>query len=305
MPETKSESHRSGFAALVGRANVGKSTLLNQLVGTKVAIVSNVPQTTRHRIVGVRTLPEGQVAFIDSPGFHKAQHKLGQVMLERAREAVGEADVLLVVVDASEGIGPGDRFVLQQVDPPRRKAPVLLVLNKIDQLNKGKLLPMIQAGVEEWGCREVVPVSATDGTNCERLLERVLAFLPEGPPLYPPDYVTDQREREQVAELIREKLLTRLRQEVPHAIGVLVDQMEQREDGLIGIGATILVERESQKGIVIGRQGRMLKEVGTAARRELEQRLGQKVFLELWVKVREGWRNRLAILRELRIYPGG
>ncbi len=305
MPETNNRPHRSGFAALVGRANVGKSTLLNQLVGTKVAIVSSVPQTTRHRIVGVRTLPEGQVAFIDSPGFHKAQHKLGQVMLERAREALGEADVLLVVVDASEGIGPGDRFVLEQVDPPRRKAPVLLVLNKIDRVNKGKLLPMIQAGVEEWGCREVVPISAIEATNCDRLLERVLEHLPEGPALYPPDYVTDQRERELIAELIREKLLSRLRQEVPHAIGVLVDQIEQRADGLIGIGATILVERESQKGIVIGRRGTMLKEVGTAARRELEERLGEKVFLELWVKVREGWRNRLTILRELGIYPGG
>ncbi len=298
------KSYRSGFAALVGRANVGKSTLLNHLVGEKVAIVSDVPQTTRQRILGVRTMQTGQIAFIDVPGFHKPQHQMGEVMMERAREAAGEADVILFVVDASQGIGPGDRFVLEQLEPSRRKQPVIAVLNKLDLMNKGKVLPMIETAVNEWGCTEAVPLSAKDGLNCERLLEVVVDALPEGPALFPPDYVTDQRERMLAAEVVREKLLHRLRKEVPHAVAVVVDRFETREDGLLEIEASILVERESHKAIVIGAKGQMLREVGQAARKELEKRFGCRVFLKQWVKVREGWRDRIAVLRELGLFPG-
>lgn len=294
---------RAGFASLVGRANVGKSTLLNHLVGTKIAIVSNVPQTTRHRILGVRTVETGQVAFIDTPGFHRPKHHLGEVMLERARDAADEADVLLVVIDASEGIGPGDRYVLSQVDPRKREGPVLMVLNKVDQMNKGKTLPMIQAGIEEWGCTEVVPVSAKEGLNCDRLLERILAHLPEAHRLFPEDYVTDQRERMVAAEIVREKLLQRTRQELPHAIAVAIEVFETREDGLLEIGANIIVERDSQKAIVIGKKGAMLKAIGTKARKELEARFDRKVFLKLFVKVREGWRDRITLLKDLGIHP--
>ena len=300
---SEKKSYRSGFASLLGRANVGKSTLLNQLVGQKVAIVSNVPQTTRHRIIGVRTMEAGQVAFVDTPGFHRPKHHLGQVMLERAREAAEEADVLLFVIDASEGIGPGDRYVLEQIDPRSRKGPVLLVLNKLDQMNKGKTLPMIHTGIEEWGCTEVVPVSAREGVNCDRLLDRILSHLPEGPQLFPDDYVTDQRERMIAAEIVREKLLARTWQEVPHAIAVGVEQFEVRDDGLLEIAAMVIVERDSQKGIVIGRGGSMLKLIGTQARKELETRFKRKVFLRLFVKVRAGWRDRVNDLRDLGIYP--
>ncbi len=299
---SKAPSYRSGFASIIGRANVGKSTLLNRLVGEKVAIVSDVPQTTRHRILGVRTLPEGQIAFVDTPGFHKPQHHLGEVMLERAREAAAEADVLLFVIDASAGIGPGDRYVLAQIDPAQRKGPVLLVLNKLDQMNKGKLLPMIERGISSWGCREAVPVSAKEGVNCERLLERILAHLPEGSPLFPSDYVTDQRERMIAAEIVREKLLQRTRQELPHAIAVGIERLEVRENGLLEISALIYVERDSQKAIVIGRKGAMLKEIGSLARKELEKRFERRIFLELFVKVRQGWRDRDSLLRELGIY---
>ncbi len=297
------EDHRAGFAALVGRANVGKSTLLNQLGGEKLAIVSAQPQTTRTRILGVLTTPGGQVAFIDSPGFHKPQHQMGHVMLETARQAAGEADVVLFVVDASAGFGPGDKFVLDELDPKNETRPVLAVLNKVDQMNKGKVLPLMQEAVEQWGCREAIPVSASTGDNCDRLLRVVLSYLPAGPPLYPEDFITDQDERRFIAEVVREKLLMGLRQEVPHSTAVAIERLENREDGIAEIHAAIIVERESQKKIVIGHKGTRLKEVGTLARTELEKRLGQHVFLKLWVKVREDWRDKAAMLRELGVFP--
>ncbi len=297
------EDHRAGFAALVGRANVGKSTLLNQLVGEKLAIVSTLPQTTRTRILGVLTTPGGQVAFLDSPGFHKPQHQMGAVMLETARQVAGEADVVLFVIDAAAGFGPGDRFVLDELDPKNEKRPILAVLNKVDQMNKGKVLPLMQAAVEDWGCREAIPVSASTGDNCDRLLRVVLSYLPQGPPLYPDDFITDQDERRFIAEVIREKLLMGLRQEVPHSTAVAIERLENREDGIAEIHAAIIVERDSQKKIVIGHKGTRLKEVGTLARTELEKRLGQHVFLKLWVKVREDWRDKAAMLREFGVFP--
>ena len=231
--------HRSGFVALVGRANVGKSTLLNQLVGRKVAIVSAVPQTTRTRVL----------------------------------------------------------------DPARESRPVLMALNKVDLMNKGKLLPMIERAVSEFHVRDVVPVSALSGDNCDELLKVATALLPLGPPLYPDDFVTDQDDRRFVAEIIREKLLVGLRQEVPHSVAVAIERMERRDDGLAEIHAAILVERDSQKAIVIGAHGARLKEVGTKARLELESVLGTRVFLRLWVKVREDWRDKISVLRELGMYP--
>ncbi|MCU0253455.1 MAG: GTPase Era [Acidobacteria bacterium] len=291
---------RSGFAALVGRANVGKSTLLNHLVGAKVAIVSPVPQTTRHRILGVTNIPgRGQIAFLDSPGLHRPQHHLGERLNETARQVAGEADVLVLVFDASAGFGPGDEHVRAEVERDRGGRPVILVPNKIDQMNKGKLLPLIEQATREWGYTDVVPVSALSGDNVARLTEVVLSRLPEGPPLFPLDYVTDQGDRRMIAEIVREKLLARLRQEVPHSVAVVLDRLEPRPGGLLHVDASILVERPTQKAIVIGKGGAMLKEVGTEARRELETRLGTRVYLKLWVKVRENWRDRDPILHEL------
>lgn len=298
------EGHRSGFAAIVGRANVGKSTLLNQLVGEKVAIVSSIPQTTRTRILGVRTLPHAQIAFLDSPGFHKPQHQMGALMMEAARQVAGEADVVLFVVDASAGFGPGDRHALDELRAAAGSHPILLVLNKVDQINKGKLLPMIEQGAAEWGAAEVIPVSAMAGVNTDRLLEVVVRHLPEGPPLYPDDFITDQDDRRFLAEIVREKLLVGLRQEVPHSVAVAIERVNTREDGLAEIHASIIVERDTQKGIIIGKQGSRLKEVGTQARLELERILDRPVFLKLWVKVREDWRDKTSILRELGVYPG-
>ncbi len=302
VPDDVPEGHRSGFVALVGRANVGKSTLLNRLVGVKLAITSPVPQTTRHRILGVRTLPNGQIAFLDTPGFHRPHRQLGEVMLERAKEVLDEADVICWLIDAAAGPGPGDRWVLDQVDPKNRRQPVLFVPNKIDLANKGKLLPLIEQAVGEWGCVEAVPVSAATGENCDRLLEVMLSYLPEGPRLFPENFLTDQDEKLIIAEIIREKLLHELRQEVPYAVAVTVERLEEREDGLLEIGALVLVERDTHKGIVIGKGGSRLKKVGTYARRELEDRLGRKVFLELWVKVKPDWRDKTGVLRELGLY---
>ncbi len=291
---------RSGFAALVGRANVGKSTLLNRIVGHKLAIVSPVPQTTRYRILGVANVPgRGQIAFLDSPGLHRPHHHLGERLNERARQVAGEADVLLFVFDAAAGFGPGDEHVREELAHQAGARPVILVPNKIDHMNKGRLLPLIEQATGEWGFGEVVPVSALTGDNVDHLRDVTLSRLPEGPPLFPEDYVTDQGERRMIAEIVREKLLVRLRQEVPHSIAVVLERIEEQQNGLLEVDASILVERPSQKGIVIGKRGAMLRDVGTEARRELEARFGAKVFLRLWVKVRENWRDRDPILREL------
>lgn len=302
-PESPQDS-RFGFVTLIGRANVGKSTLLNRFVGEKVSIVSPIPQTTRRRILGVRTLPHGQIAFLDTPGFHKPEHHMGQLMVETARQTAGEADVLVLMIDASSGIGPGDRYVLDHIDPKSESRPVIIALNKVDLINKAKVLPMIEELTGEWGCHHVVPISAETGANCEHLLEVILSFLPPGPALYPEDYTTDQDDRRHTAEVIREKLLHKLRQEVPHAVAVIVESMEVRDDELLEILAAVMVERESQKGIVIGHRGAKLKEVGIEAREELERYFGRKIFLKLWVKVREDWRDKAAILRDLGIMPG-
>jgi GTP-binding protein Era len=292
-------STRAGFAALVGWTNVGKSTLLNRIVGEKVAAVAEVPQTTRNRIQGIRNVTGGgQVIFVDSPGLHRPRHRMNRNMVRLAVEGLRAVDLALLVVDAARGLGDGDEQAAEVVQ--RAGKPALAVLNKIDLVrSKSRLLPMIETVVGKWGMNEAIPVSALTGNGCDELLERVVAHLPEAEPLFPEETYTDQPERALAAEWVREKLLQKTRQEVPHAVAVEVDRWLDREDGVIEIDATILVERESQKAIVIGRGGGLLKQVGVEARGDLERLLGTRVFLTLWVKVRPGWRDDERILRQL------
>jgi GTPase len=289
---------KSGFVALVGRPNAGKSTLMNRLVGQKLAIVSDKPQTTRNRITGVRNYANGQVVFVDTPGVHRPMHRLNVRMVDTALRALGEVDLVIVLVDASEPAGGGDRFLMgaiRKVDTPR-----VLALNKVDLIAKEKLLPLIQRYDREVGFADIVPISALTGTNVERLEEVILSHLPEGEPLYPEDYLTDQPERFFVSELVREQVLRHTHAELPFASAVVVDRFEEPdENGLLRLYCTILVERESQKPIVVGKAGAMIKTIGTAARLELERFFDARVFLDLRVKVRSDWREDERILDDL------
>jgi len=289
-------SFRSGFVAVVGRPNAGKSTLLNTLLGQKVVIISDKPQTTRNRIQCILTEERGQIIFIDTPGIHKPKHRLGEYMVEAAKSALRGVDLALYVVDASVPIGTGDKYVMEIIQASQ--VPCILALNKIDLLKKGELQQKIEEFSELAEFKHTVPISALQAQNTASLVDMIFAELPEGPMYYPPDEVTDQPERFIVAELIREKLLHLTRDEIPHSVAVLVEQMEEKKS-LIKISAIILVERDSQKGIVIGKGGHLLKEVGRLARLDIENLLGSKVFLELFVKVRKDWRNQQSNLREL------
>lgn len=288
----------SGFVAIVGRPNVGKSTLLNTILGQKVTIVSDKPQTTRNRIQCVWTTDTSQVVFLDTPGFHRPQDRLGEVMVEAAQEAIEEVDAVLFLVDGPSGPGRGDRIVaakLAKVD-----TPVLLVVNKLDAVPKEQRAAVIDGFRELGSFASVHGISALSGEGVPELCQQILAHLSEGPKYYPDDWVSDHPERFVVAELIREKVLQLTRDEVPHATAVEVERMERDEErGLVRIDATVYVERESQKGIVIGKGGAMLKEVGTRAREDIERLLGSPVFIQLWVKVRRDWRERESALREL------
>ena len=289
---------KSGFVALVGRPNAGKSTLMNRLVGQKVAIVSDKPQTTRNRITGVRTYPEGQVVFVDTPGVHRPLHRLNVRMVDTAMIALRDVDVVVVVVDATERPGGGDRFVMDAVR--QVKTPRILALNKVDQVARESLLPQIERYDREVGFADIVPVSALTGENVDRLERVILSHLPEGSPLYPEDHLTDQPERFFVAELVREQVLRHTHAELPFASAVMVDRFEEADQkGLLRLYCTILVERESQKPIVVGRGGSMIKTIGTAARQELEQFFQTRVFLDLRVKVRADWREDDRSLDEL------
>lgn len=293
---------RSGFVSLVGRPNAGKSTLLNQLVGTKIAIVSDKPQTTRNRILAVKTTPEAQFIFVDTPGIHKPLHRMNARMVALALEAVREVDVLVLVVDASEPMGRGDRFVLDLLKDVR--APIVLALNKIDRVAKPRLLPLIDVYRRARDFADIVPISARTGDGLDILERAIAARLPEGEPLYPADYLTDQPERVFVTETVREKLLHHLRDELPYTTAVLLDRFDEGDDRrLLRLACSILVESESQKGIVIGRQGAMLKRIGTEARLDLERFFGTRIHLELHVKVREAWREDEHVLRELGLGP--
>ena len=300
LPTPELPAKKAGFAVLVGRSNVGKSTLMNALVGTKVAITSPKPQTTRQMIHGVVHDPRGQIVFVDTPGFHRPEHRMNRAMIDIATGAMAGVDLILWVVDSRAGFGPGDLRVSRlALERKEEQAPLFLVLNKVDLVRKPALLPLIDRAVRELGAAEVFPVSAKTGENLDALIEGVLGALPEGPRLFPDDTLTDQPERALTSELIREKILHHTRQEIPHATAALIERWEDGEDGITRIEAAILVEREGQKGIVIGRGGDMLKRIGTEARGEIERLLGRKVGLRLWVKVREHWRDDERTLKTL------
>jgi GTP-binding protein Era len=291
------EGYKSGFVAIIGRPNVGKSTFLNRVIGQKIAIMSDKPQTTRNKIQGVYTTDDAQIIFIDTPGVHKPKHKLGDFMMKVALNALREVDLILFMVNVEEGFGRGDAFIIERLKEVN--TPVFLVMNKIDKVHPDDLLPLIDQYKNLYPFAEIVPISALQGNNVENLIEQIKKYLPEGPQYYPPDQITDHPEQFIIAELIREKALHLTREEVPHSIAVVVERIERREDSdTVYVGAVIIVERDSQKGIIIGKQGRMLKEIGQRARMDIEALLGSKVFLELWVKVQKDWRNRLAQLRD-------
>jgi GTP-binding protein Era len=290
---------KAGFVSLVGRPNAGKSTLLNRLVGQKVAIVSDKPQTTRHRILGVRNAAGGQIVFIDTPGIHKPMHRMNRRMVDAATSTLREVDLAVLVVDASVPPGSGDRFVQELMRAAR--VPAVLALNKVDRVRKPDLLPRIAESARTGNFRAVVPISALTGDGVDRLEHEILDALPEGDALYPDEYLTDQTERSLAAELIREKVLRYTRDELPYTTAVLIERFEEPEQagGLTRIYASILVDHASQKPIVVGRGGEMIKRIGTDARQDLEAMLGGRVFLDLHVKVREDWRDDERMLDEM------
>jgi GTP-binding protein Era len=290
---------KSGLVSLVGRPNAGKSTLLNRLVGQKVAIVSDKPQTTRHRIVGVRNAPEAQIVFIDTPGIHKPLHRMNKRMVDAAIDTLKEVDVAVLMVDAVLRPGSGDAFVLDVVG--RAGTSAVLVLNKIDQIDKVRLLPLMQKYAAALPFKAIVPISALTGDGEAELLRAIVDALPEGEALYPEDYLTDQSERHLASELVREKVLHHTRDELPYSTAVLIDQFEEpkTQGGVTRIFASILVDQASQKPIVVGKGGEMIKRIGTEARKDLEEMLGGRVYLELHVKVREDWRDDERLLNEM------
>ena len=291
----KENQFLSGFAAIVGRPNVGKSTMMNAMVGEKVAIVSSRPQTTRNRIMGVATAPDHQIVFLDTPGLHKPRTKLGEYMVKSVEGAMDGIDVLLVLVDVSD-VGPQDRAIVEEM--AARQVKKILVLNKTDIVDEAKLMATIQSfSAEKYDA--IVPISARTGKNMEELRRLIVSFLPQGPKYFPDDMMTDQPERVICAEIIREKALLHLRDEVPHGVGVEMMRIQKLSENMTEIHATIYCERASHKGIIIGKQGAMLRTIGAEARRDIENLLGTRVNLQLWVKVREDWRNRMDDLRTL------
>ncbi len=285
----------SGFAALIGRPNVGKSTLMNRLIGQKIAITSDKPQTTRNRIQTVYTDEKAQVIFLDTPGIHKAKNKLGEYMVSVAERTLAEVDVILWLVEPTAYIGAGEQHILTRLRAV--KTPVILVINKVDTVRREEILRFIDVYRKELNFSDIVPVSALQGTNTDELLAVIRKYLPEGPRYYDEDTVTDQPMRQIAAELIREKALKCLNEEIPHGIAVLIDSMKERENGMYDIQATLVCERESHKGIIIGKQGGMLKKIGSAARFEIEALMGCRINLKLWVKVRREWRDNELYLK--------
>lgn len=286
----RKQKFKSGFVTLIGRPNVGKSTLMNHLIGQKIAITSNKPQTTRNRIQTVYTDERGQIIFLDTPGMNKAKNKLGEYMLTVAQRTLNEVDVILWVVEASTYIGAGEQYIIEQLK--QTKTPVILIINKIDTIAKQEVGEVMKAYKGMLPVADMIPVSALRGRNMEEVLSAIMKQLPEGPQYYDEDTITDQPERQIVAELIREKALRCLDKEVPHGIAVMIDRMKVRQQGgIVDIDATIVCERDSHKGIIIGKQGAMLKKIGTQARIEIEGLLDMKVNLQLWVKVKKDWRD--------------
>ena len=287
---------KSGFVTLIGRPNVGKSTLMNRLIGQKIAITSNKPQTTRNKIQTVYTCEQGQIVFLDTPGIHKAKNKLGDYMVNVAQHMLSEVDVILWLVEPSTFIGAGERHIIEQLK--KTKTPVILVINKTDTVKREEILTFIDAYRKELEFAEIVPVSALKGDNTQDLIDSIFKYLPYGPMFYDEDTVTDQPQRQIVSELIREQALRCLDEEIPHGIAVSIDQMKWRaDDSIVDIDATIVCERDSHKGIIIGKGGSMLKKIGSRARKEIEDLLETQVNLKLWVKVKKDWRDSDFLLK--------
>ena len=295
--EQDKKAFKSGFVAIIGRPNVGKSTLMNQLIGQKIAIMSDKPQTTRNKIHGVYTNDHMQIVFLDTPGIHKPNSKLGDFMMKSADSALKEVEAVMFLIDASEKIGGGDRFIIEQLQ--KVKTPVFLIVNKIDKVEPESLMETIVTYKDLYPFAEIIPISAMQGNNVTTLMAQLEKYLPAGPQYYPADQVTDHPEQFVCAELIREKILQKTREEIPHSIAVQIEDMRVQENGVVYIGAVIFVERDSQKGIIIGKRGALLKEVGQGARMDIQNLLGSRVFLELWVKVKKDWRNQDRVLKDL------
>lgn len=289
---------KSGFVTLIGRPNVGKSTLMNRMIGQKIAITSNKPQTTRNRIHTVHTDERGQIVFVDTPGIHKAKNKLGEYMVGAAEKTIGEVDVVCWLVEPTTYIGAGEQHIIERLK--KVKAPIILVINKVDTIKKEEILPVIDCYRKELDFQEIIPVSARSGANVDELIDTIYKYLPYGPMFYDEDTITDQPMRQIVAELIREKALHALNEEIPHGIAVVIDSMKERKSqkGIItDIQATIICERDSHKGIIIGKGGEMLKKIGANARYEIEKQLDTKVNLQLWVKVKKEWRDSDVLIK--------
>ncbi len=298
MAEKEKREFKSGFAALIGRPNVGKSTLLNRLLGTKIAIISDKPQTTRNRILGIKNHADGQIIFLDTPGIHRARSRLNKYMVNVALATYNEVDAVCFMIDADRPEGEENDFILETLDPVKK--PVFLLINKIDLISKGELLPLMDRYARRRDFGQIIPISALRGEGVEIVTEKLLDVLPPGPRLFPEDMITDLTERFLAAEIVREKVFLLTREEIPYATAVEIEEFKDHEEkNLIVIQATIHVERDSQKGILIGGKGRMLKEIGSLARKELEALLGAKIFLELWVKVEKNWREDPRALRRL------
>lgn len=290
---------KSGFASIIGRPNSGKSTLLNQLLGEKVSIISDKPQTTRHNILGIHTLKEGQIVFKDTPGIHKPEFELNRRMMQLLYDALEGVDLLLTIVDASTTFGAGDQFVIELLQ--KQQLPTFLLLNKVDLIRKQNLLPLMSYYSGKFAFAEIVPISALKKDNLDLLLTLILKHLPEGSPYYPEDQFTDKHERFLVGELVREKILHHTREELPFSAAVFVNRFQERADQFVFLACDIVVERPSQRKIVIGRNGQLLKQVGTEARRDIEKLLGKRVYLELFVKVQPNWRNDPRFLDSIEI----
>jgi len=280
---------KSGFISIIGRPNVGKSTLVNKLIGEKIAITSPRPQTTRNKLQAVYTDEKGQIIFVDTPGIHKAKNKLDNYMLEQAYRSLNGIDLIVFLLDGSSYFGKGDDFILRQLKGS--KTPILVVLNKIDKISKEKLIKRIDEYKEKTG-RDIIPISAQNGDNLDNLIETIYEYLPEGPQYYPSDMITDQIEQFIIAEMIREKIFHLTREEIPYGVAVLIEEMKERENGLFYIRANIYIEKKSHKGIIIGKNGKRLKEIGLRARKDVEKLLQTKVYLDLWVKILKDWREK-------------
>ncbi|PNH23255.1 GTPase Era [Staphylococcus haemolyticus] len=289
--------HKSGFVSIIGRPNVGKSTFMNRVIGHKIAIMSDKSQTTRNKIQGVMTRNDAQIIFLDTPGIHKPKHKLGDYMMRVAKNTLSEIDAIMFMVNVNEEIGRGDEYIMEMLKNVR--TPVFLVLNKIDLVHPDALMPRIEQYQKYMDFTEIVPISALEGLNVDHFIDVLKTYLPEGPKYYPDDQISDHPEQFVVSEIIREKILHLTSEEIPHAIGVNVDRMIKENDERVRVEATIFVERDSQKGIVIGKGGKKLKEVGKRARHDIEMLLGSKVYLELWVKVQKDWRNKVNFIRQM------